>query len=666
MTLPLPKLDTLRYDSLVAEARDLLPYRAPEWTDHNAHDPGVTLLELFAWLTEAGSYRLDRVSPASERAFLRLAGYSLRPAQTARAVVAFEAGSAAAAVTLPAGVQLATADGKTRFQTGTPFQVVAARVVALLSETSSGQLQHRTTASFQPFGPRPAIGDAFYIGFDRALSPANSRVRAFAVSDDLARDELTWRDLHAEHRRMRRDSSAGCRRAAHRHTTLWDHHGVRVAWEYFDGTHWQALPGLRDATRALSLCGPLRFRAPCDMRAGGVTDHGSQWFIRCRLVCGEYDCAPRLTALLLNAVVARHAADNAPRAAGVSNGQALQRFEVSDDAIVPGSTQITLTLPDATQSVWSERPEFDRSGPLAYHHVVDTTRGQVVFGDGRAGRVPQAGASVSARWQTGGGTSGNLPARSLVSLAATGSATGLPDWSTVRAALTITQPVAAWGGAQAETLGAAKARAVLAVAQARCAVTLHDFEQAALQVPGAPVARAHAVAEFHPQLACLPAAGCITVVVLTPCVRSRPDPTPALCRAVRSYVDASRPVATEVHVTGPDWTRISVKATLRVRSGANSALTTAPLRAEARRSIDAFFDPLTGGPEGQGWPFGRPVYRSEVLALLDALPGVAAVERLALVRDGQAEDLCNNLALCPHGLVLSGAHEITLSSESTR
>ena len=65
MTLPLPILDTLEYDPLVAQARDLLPYLAPGWTDHNAHDPGITLLELFAWLTEANSYRLDRIPTRS-------------------------------------------------------------------------------------------------------------------------------------------------------------------------------------------------------------------------------------------------------------------------------------------------------------------------------------------------------------------------------------------------------------------------------------------------------------------------------------------------------------------------------------------------------------------------------------------------------------------------
>lgn len=644
MTLPLPTLDKLQYDPLVEQARDLLPYLAPGWTDHNAHDPGITLLELFAWLTEANSYRLDRISARSERSFLRLVGYGARPAQVARAVVAF---AADVSMAVQAGLPIASANGATRFQTGTPFQVVDARVVALLSSAGSVWTDHGLASSgFRPFGERPSVGNTFYIGLNRALTPVGSRVRLFSVGQDLEADERVWRELRAARGAALRQAQcqrlgACCRR------TLREHHGASVAWEYFNGKQWMPLQGLFDGTRALSLCGPVRWRAPSDMAAGGVPGHDGQWFIRCRLACGDYDCAPQLKAILLNAVLARHAADNLKPRVHASNGQAMQRFDVSDKPIVPGSTKATLTQPDGTQSLWAERPDFDRSGSLARHHVVDATRGQVVFGDGRAGRVPDAGATVSVLWQTGGGSVGNVMAGTLVS-APTG--------------LTLTQPFAAWGGAEAETLGAAKARALRSIAQARCAITLQDLEAAALRVPGAPLARAHAVAEFHPQLKHLKVAGCITLVVLSPCVRSRRDPTPALCRAVRRHLDARRPVATEVHVVGPDWTKVSVKARLLTRSGVNAA----SLRAEAVRRLDAFFDPLTGGPQHGGWPFGRPVYRAEVLALLDALPGVAAIEGLVLVRDGQADDFCNNLALCPHGLVLSGTHEFTVAPETTR
>lgn len=72
MPLELPDLDDRRYDDLVAEALALIPAHAPEWTNHNASDPGITLVEMFAYLAEMLMYRANRVGEDNQRAFLRL------------------------------------------------------------------------------------------------------------------------------------------------------------------------------------------------------------------------------------------------------------------------------------------------------------------------------------------------------------------------------------------------------------------------------------------------------------------------------------------------------------------------------------------------------------------------------------------------------------------
>jgi hypothetical protein len=72
MTIPIPALDDRTFDELVREALARLPAYAPEWTNHNPSDPGITLVELFAYFTEILLYRMGRIPPASKRQFLRL------------------------------------------------------------------------------------------------------------------------------------------------------------------------------------------------------------------------------------------------------------------------------------------------------------------------------------------------------------------------------------------------------------------------------------------------------------------------------------------------------------------------------------------------------------------------------------------------------------------
>lgn len=72
MPIALPNLDDRNYSELVEGARALIPKYAPEWTNHNPSDPGITFIELFAYLAEMLIYRLDRVSDANIYAFLKL------------------------------------------------------------------------------------------------------------------------------------------------------------------------------------------------------------------------------------------------------------------------------------------------------------------------------------------------------------------------------------------------------------------------------------------------------------------------------------------------------------------------------------------------------------------------------------------------------------------
>ena len=85
MTLPSPNLDDLRFQSdLVDEARKRIVNYCPEWTEYNLSDPGITLIELFAWMTELMTYRLNRVPEKNYLKFLEMLGLQRMPASSAR------------------------------------------------------------------------------------------------------------------------------------------------------------------------------------------------------------------------------------------------------------------------------------------------------------------------------------------------------------------------------------------------------------------------------------------------------------------------------------------------------------------------------------------------------------------------------------------------------
>jgi predicted phage baseplate assembly protein len=658
MPLPLPALDRLTYDELVSEARRSLPALAPGWTDYNAHDPGITLIELLAWLTESESYRLDNISDESYRAFLRLAGVVLRPAQVAGTLLVFQ--STATAQSMSSGVLVQSQDGNVAFQSVSPLFVASGQLQMVVSGVGSTfedvTLRNVPTGGmFLPFGLKPQSGDALYLGFTQSLATTDSFLSLGLWTGNTHKDEITRTALAAEQAAVDDEATRVCPEGFSPHQPDWrQHYGARTVWEYYTGNgRWLQLKDVVDETRALTLTGTVQFKVPAldPHVTGGVLlpDASGNYFIRCRLERGGYDCPPRVAYTAINTAKARHAVDVSPHTFR-STGRACQRFDLKPKPVVPDSLTLTVTLKNGkADGAWQVALLWDGVGPHARTCVLDAEAGTLVFGDGRIGRVPPAEAEISVTYQTGGGASGNVPAGTLVRLA--------PNQPTVQ----VEQPFAACGGAETETLNEAKARAVRELATSTRAVTVEDFESLALQTPGVPLARAHAISDYHPAMHCIPVSGSTTVVVVPPCPEDRPEPTAVLLMTVQRYLERRRVLTSEIHVVGPQYTTVAVSARLHARLDVDRLV----LIREAQCALDRWFHPLKGGPDGQGWPIGRAVYRAELLALLNDLQGVLYVEDMSWQVDGQPASRCGNITICPHGLVASGIHEIAVNEGSS-
>lgn len=661
MPLPKPTLDKRRYDQLVAEGRALIPRLAPALTDQNASDPGITLIELGAWLAEQNIYRFDRTSDAALRAFVRLAGVEPRMPAVARTVVEL-ANANAAGVRLPARMQLADASSRPRFETTEEVFASPCTLVRVMTGAVAGfdaGSANLALEAFAPFGPRPRPGRALYLGFDRALDAAGATLSLYAWTRGWQTDPATRAALQAEYDSLAARARPGCGPPDWRR-----HYRVRTAWEFYAGAgRWQPLTGVADATRALSLSGFVRFGAPVGHQP---LVPGGPFFIRCRIVHGRYECPPQLVHVGFNAAGCEHALEVPEAAVAPTHGHAQAEFELGQGPAVAGSLRIRLVDGAGhTDAGWAETPDFERAGPFDKLLALDPERAILRSGDGLRAAIPPAHCKLLVGWRLGGGPAGNLAAGTLAALPANAHNAALqPALAGLAQPLSVAQAFAAAGGAPRETLAAAQARAFDLCSAVDKAVTLADIERLALATPGVPVARVRAVAGLDMRLPCWPAPGAVTLIVIPPCPRPAPLPSRALLDAVERWLDPRRLVTGEIHAVAPRYRRVGVSATLHLACEAAPA---AVLAAAAAR-IRAFFDPLGGGPDGGGWPFGRTVYRTEVMALLAGVDGVRSVTDLGLLAGGAgpAQGRCDNVALCPHELVTAGALRLAAVSDHPR
>ncbi len=115
-------------------------------------------------------------------------------------------------------------------------------------------------------------------------------------------------------------------------------------------------------------------------------------------------------------------------------------------------------------------------------------------------------------------------------------------------------------------------------------------------------------------------------------------------------------VTTRIEVAAPGYREVRVQAQIQRCHGTDPDR----LAADVRAALDEFLDPLRGGPEGHGWPFGRDVYRAEVLQVIDEVAGVEYVRELALIADDD-QPQCGNVCLGPTWLVTPGPHKIEVT-----
>lgn len=650
--IPAPNLDDRSFQDIVDEAKRLIPRYTPEWTNHNVSDPGVALIELFAWMSEMVLFRVNQVPDRLYVHFLNLVGVEPFPPSVARVDLTFWLSAVLdQTIIVPAGTEVGTATSQAEAANGPQQAVVFAtthdlviappELIGALSITAANRITdvwddlRFAGSSAQCFGSDPlTAGDALYVGLAEDTSGLALRLGVSAQAEGIGVDPQD----------------------------------PPLVWESWNGEGWVELPVFSDSTGGLNRAGDIVVLVGPEaqlLTLGGV----AAYWLRARLLAPKpgqptYQQSPRIGSLTIAAVgataTAEHAQAGRPEMVGRSDGRPGQVFAVSQFPVLPrrAGEIVRVTDVDGVQE-WIEVADFSRSGPTDLHVVWDSGTGEVRFGprvryaDGSVrqhGRIPRDGAQVAVTgYRYGGGAGGNVGARTITALRST-----LPYVSSV------VNLKPSLGGVDGETIAEAKVRGPLTLRSGQRAVTASDFERLALE-SSVEVARAR----------CLPAItgqGPIRMLVV-PNVRSHPRdhrlddfaiPAP-LMTTVGTHLDAHRVVGTAVEISTPYFQGVSVAALIFAVPGRPAPL----VRQRAIDALTEYINPLTGGADGVGWPFDRDLNAAAVAQLLESVEGVDRVDEVLLFeydlregrRLGSGKDI---IRLDPQSLFLSAAHQVVV------
>ncbi len=662
MPLPAPILDDRSYEQLRDELLRRVPVYAPEWTDLNAADPGVTLLELFAFLGEGLLYRFNQIPDATKLAFLRLLDVPLHAARPARTIVSIAPKSALSApVRVDAGAMAKA--GKVVFETLTEVSVVPVELVAAgkvfadpPTDAAEREYAERVVAELRAQG-RLGPNDVA-VHYETQVQPAEpASPTAAAVALDRAVDGVLWVAVLRTRQTVEKalegallsvgfvpdelvpgmaeldpcpgaDSGAG---------------GPPVVWQISTGRlaggrpEYLRLAVERDTTRGLSRRGVVQLRLPPSLSDMAVfagfdpdvagtgqlpptleDDELSRrvlFWLRAFREVGE-QVGPVLW-VGANATEVEQLRTAAPEFLGTGTADAGQHASLANRQVQPGS--LVLEVEEGGWVPWREVDGFHASAPDDRHYVLDAESGTIRFGDGERGRAPQLGERIRARsYRHGGGAAGNVPAGALTKLDA------FPG-------LKLTSPLPAHGGEDAEPVASALERVPAELRRHDRAVTAGDFRELALQTPGAEVGRAECLPRFHPRHTEIDEfPGAVTVVVWPgrdPRRPRAPLPDRSLLDAVCRQLDARRLVTTELHVVPPTYRRVAVSIGVAVKPGYGIE----GVRRWVELVVRQYLAPLPPyGPSGEGWPLGRRVHGAELEAAALQVEGVEYLEGLRL------------------------------------
>jgi hypothetical protein len=503
--------------------------------------------------------------------------------------------------------------------------------------------------------------------FRAALEPRRGLYLGFQVADDDQRAladrgvDLYFHVHGSQHRPSIRTSTA---------------QGLpTLIWQYWNGRLWTAAHLVADGTESLTMPGIVSLRDCDDIAWWHESSLNAKlhWF-RVLWTAGEFESSPVLRHLLLNTVLATQTFTLQDERLGSSTGLPHQTFrsarvpilhdlqlEVREPDLPSKEELARVTREEGEEAVttihdtlgrleqiwvrWHEVPDFLTSSNRDRHFLVDRQSGEIHFGDGTRGLIPPVGVNNIRlrRYQTGGGAFGNQPAGSITQLR-----TSVPY---VDAVVNL-EP--ALGGHNGEGWESIRERGARWLRHRERAVTKEDYEDLAkLASPVVAKARCYPNLDLSMDaggMRCKP--GVVSLILVPHSTDPRPVPELTLLRRVRDFLNERRARDSELVLLAPEYVRVSVEAVVAAAAGATSA----NIVEQCEDEVNRYLHPLTGGPDGKGWEFGRRPHESDLYARLGSICEVDHVQSLSITLTEERPGLLGTESF----LICAGALNIRL------
>ena len=687
-----PALDDRSYHDLVEELLSRIPAHTPEWTHPRPGDPGQTLLELFAWLTDTLLYRANLIPERQRLAFLRLLGVSMRSAVPAQGLVSLQIDDDA--VTQAVAIQARAAIEKpVIFETRTELTVLPVTAEAFYKRPLNDDEQENFAAVVPGLQsvyrlsslPTPYVTTPIFVegvpeanGFDVMTQTVDRSLWLALLAPKASAPEIQMSLVEEVRNTLGRSASGGQQllsigvMPSIAVPALFEEIGPRAriphVWEI--GTvdergdpDYLTLDVVADTTEGLTRPGVVRVALPAASRI-----HVPSNDVRANLKAGVGDAPPRLdqadraarlvawirvrptlTSLQrlalswvgVNAVDIDQRKTTANRVVAQSTGAADQEWPLPGQSVEASSLVIQVEESGRGFQPWQRIDDLALAGRDARVYQLDPEAGTIRFGDGMRGRVPEAGMRIRVKeMRYGGGAAGNVPPGSLTSITARDLRGAI-----VTTKLKVLQTLPIDGGADAETLAEAERRIPALFRHRDRAVTETDYQELAARTPGVRMGRVEVLPRFKPHQRRFEVPGVVSVMVIPfkeGCGLPNPRPDRPFLESVHGMLNPRRPLGTELYVIGCEYVPLGVSVAITVKdgfgirdggeaAGGSGGLSRETVAADVREALRRALWPLPpGGADGEGWPLGRPVRDRELEVVVARVPGVSGVAPINL------------------------------------